>query len=60
MSDGNPREMENKQVNSMIPPITDLREFLDRVGGRVITELRNSLAGCYELAPGTGVRSASR
>ena len=33
MSDGNPREMENKQVNSMIPPTTDLREFLDLDGG---------------------------
>ena len=37
MSDGNPREMENKQVNSMIPPTTDLREFLDLDGGRAIT-----------------------
>ena len=37
MSDGNPWEMENKQVNSMIPPTTDLREFLDVDGGRAIT-----------------------
>ena len=37
MSDGNPQEMENKQVNSMIPPPTDLREVLDLVWGRVIT-----------------------
>ena len=43
MSDGNPREMENKQVSSMIPPTTDLRD-----GGRVITELRNSLRPSWE------------